>query len=884
LILLIAIVTFGINKPENFIPIKEPMSTLQALHNFRQIFRVLRTTTSLFLSVLLFAGLIESAYGAECYEWQFSGGYTERYFDHGFAHDLCSVLPPNYFFDSGQGSTGYVGTGMASDKIIECGGSFIPQASLTTYNYSDEYASGSSTTAVTLTTDGKLSQEVFAVHAEVSAIIDCEGTGSVPFMTNHFSDGKIIIDLRDLTISGEYYFHSTSGSARSSGRSIRDAIYISVDPPLEAWKTPIPQLSIYTQLENPLANNAFVSRMAADGETKVTLVIRSSTADAVTLATTTPSHPDRRSQIPLVDGPVALQPSSNPLYPFEARMDMVVPRQAWNDFKPLEVQVIATQGEHSHQLGFQVQSPPVVAIHGLWSSPEAWGKLHEITQYLPVADISFVDYERFNHHDFSRREVQDFARAQLRSRRKELMEGGLAFTRFDVVAHSMGALLARTLPGHPWYKREDNGNLGELGFLVSIGSPMLGSPLAQILADNAQDVYVPCTGSCGTQFELMCAQLGDCEAIPTVLAHALSAFGMPITCGLPANEACAVQALTPGSAQLNALASPAELPYVGVRGVAPEDSPEETMLNALLLPLSLSTLDSLFLQGPNGHAKHDTIVGYLSQNAGASQQTDIENIFHASVPNLIRQSSTETNSSEVMRAVACYLGGLSACAPAGIEGVTATDVPEAYNQAILDAFLATDISDWQDVSADGLVVGYAEGFEPVMGSPTSLDVSAVEGQVEVVFYQVGNDALQKVVGNPAYIPVTPRTPTISIHGVALLSDNRFARFRHDAEVTLPGGPPYDLLVTPRNIRMEQGTSLPLQVKARYVGGLFDVTGLVTSEWEGGEALATLDDGILQALAAGSGAIRISWSGAQAVVPVQVEDVSVIFHDGFEPNP
>ncbi len=867
---------------------KMPMSTLQALQNFRQIFCGLRITTSLFLSVLLFAGLVETADGAECYEWQFSGGFSSKQFNHYSYHDRCNDLSGTTENVS-QGSVAYVGHHWAPEKIIECDGSFFPQTSVSTDSYFNEtangYTSGHSTTALNLTPDGRLIEKIAQTTLGSDTEIDlCDHEGYETSTYVGFYESEMIVDLRASTISGAFRNEDFSETTNRSERGFVQGIYFSADPPLEVWKTPIPQLPIYTQLENPLADNAFVSRMAADGETKVVLVVRSSTADAVTLATTTPSHPDRRSQIPLVDGPVVLQPSSNPLYPFEARLDLIVPRQAWNDFTPLEVQVVATQGEHTHQLAFQVQSPPVVAIHGLWSSPAAWDKLHQIAQYLPVSDISFIDYEQFNHHDFSRPEVRNYARAQLRARRKELMQGGLAFTRYDVVAHSMGALLARTLPSHPWYKRADNGNLGELGFLVSTGSPMLGSPLAQVLADHAQEVYVPCTGSCGLQFELMCAQLGDCETVPTLLAHAMAAFGMPLTCGLPGNEACAVQALAPGSPQLNALASPAELPYVGIRGVAPEDSPEETVLNALLVPLSLSTLDNLFLQGPNGHVKHDTIVGYLSQNAGASQQTDIENIFHAPVPNLIRQSSTETNSSEVMRAVACYLGGLAACAAAGTEGIAAADTPQADNQAILDEFLATDISDWQDVSADGLVVGYGAGFEPVMGSPTSLDVSAVEGQVEAVFYQIGKDALQKAVGNPAYIPVTPRTPTISIHGVALMSDNRFARFRHDAEVALPDGPPYDLLVTPRNIRMEQGTSLPLQVKARYVGGLFDVTELVTSEWEGGEALATLDDGILQALAAGSGAMRISWSGAEAVVPVEIEDVSVIFHDGFEPNP
>jgi pimeloyl-ACP methyl ester carboxylesterase len=61
----------------------------------------------------------------------------------------------------------------------------------------------------------------------------------------------------------------------------------------------------------------------------------------------------------------------------------------------------------------------------------------------------------------------------------------VASTQVDVVAHSMGGLVARTMPSIPSYANSKNYGKGRLHKLITIGTPHLGSPLAiNILKDE----------------------------------------------------------------------------------------------------------------------------------------------------------------------------------------------------------------------------------------------------------------------------------------------------------------------------------------------------------------------------------------------------------------
>ncbi|SDE11280.1 esterase/lipase family protein [Aquimonas voraii] len=531
----------------------------------------------------------------------------------------------------------------------------------------------------------------------------------------------------------------------------------------------------------------------------------------------------------------------------------------------------------------EIVAPPVLAIHGLWSNPKSWERLEELRRYLPVADISTISYEAFNHFAFNAPQVQDTVRAQIQSKRKELTDSGLAFTQFNVIGHSMGALVARAYANQPNYLSPSNNNRGEFARLVSVGSPMKGSPLARKLDENANAGFPLCVnGSCSLLRQLMCAASPLCNAGGVTLADVLRTANKRIDCQF-GPDCAAVKALSPGSSALqNSLASIERLPYVGVRGVAPENSTEERLLNAITFPVTLSTLDQLFQSSEGGHppsSQHDTIVGYDSQNHGASEQRDVANLFHATVLPYLLSTPTETNSSEVMRHAACFLGGTTACAQAAVTPQTA----QPKNAALLDEVLTIDVAARQEVPQSALGARF-ENESLVLGVSNRLVLAPAEGTVERVFITVDDGGLQSVTGSSIAATFTPRRLSFKASGVVLLSGMRYARFLVESPVALPSTAPVSLQIEPRSLVLDVGTSVPVSIRALYATSSAEIAGSASAVWVGASAAAAqLSDGMIIGTRVGSGLLRVQFGGVSRDLPIFVVEPGALFSNGFEPQ-
>lgn len=163
--------------------------------------------------------------------------------------------------------------------------------------------------------------------------------------------------------------------------------------------------------------------------------------------------------------------------------------------------------------------PPVIMIHGLWSSSQAWlnftpfygdGRFAQaLADYsIPTAGgISATDpnYPWFipmssittSALGFSYNaptvlvEIEE-ALVTFRSGQAVGMTqgavawpGGVAATQVDAVAHSMGGNIVRTLEYLPLYSGPESFGRGNVHKLITIGTPHLGTPLAtQLLAAN----------------------------------------------------------------------------------------------------------------------------------------------------------------------------------------------------------------------------------------------------------------------------------------------------------------------------------------------------------------------------------------------------------------
>ena len=152
-----------------------------------------------------------------------------------------------------------------------------------------------------------------------------------------------------------------------------------------------------------------------------------------------------------------------------------------------------------------VVRPPIVLVHGLWSSGADWKNF-----YLPINGITEtpIDYYQpllqgvlatnppyplcppycpdipgsalgFTYNAIS---VDEQIRAQTHDFR---LQNSAAAVTADVVAHSMGGDVVRTDALQSWFASDDTYGHGPVDKLITIGTPHLGSQLATDLLDPA---------------------------------------------------------------------------------------------------------------------------------------------------------------------------------------------------------------------------------------------------------------------------------------------------------------------------------------------------------------------------------------------------------------
>lgn len=266
--------------------------------------------------------------------------------------------------------------------------------------------------------------------------------------------------------------------------------------------------------------------------------------------------------------------------------------------------------------------PPVVLLHGLWSSERTWTWTNDAAGDLPIGlqrdprfFVSTFDYERTHAQPFAENlgllpnaglNVPEAAVAKALTAFRSVR---MAATRVDFVGHSMGGLLGRYYAGEfqsPWanvakiqYYRADNYYAGDIHKLITLDTPHRGSAIANALVDDA--------GTAETNWGTLFRKLGC------------------MTCG-------AVADLRVGSAMLRTLPAP-DVPSHAIVGMGAIETfrnagEAATKLEALavispeqveaLLALVYASIDgvSFLEQYFLGGAQHDAIVSAASQTGG----------------------------------------------------------------------------------------------------------------------------------------------------------------------------------------------------------------------------------------------------------------------------
>src|SRR6476646_6419594 len=141
---------------------------------------------------------------------------------------------------------------------------------------------------------------------------------------------------------------------------------------------------------------------------------------------------------------------------------------------------------------------PIVLVHGIWSNPqESWinTKFKETLESYGY-NVFLADYGKYNATTFDPISISNkgnYGVDSIRNITKETMQKyhdkGISASQIDVVAHSMGGLMARGFAQQSDYKDPNNFMQGYIHHLITIGTPHYGGDLARILIDLQNDDY-----------------------------------------------------------------------------------------------------------------------------------------------------------------------------------------------------------------------------------------------------------------------------------------------------------------------------------------------------------------------------------------------------------
>jgi len=128
-----------------------------------------------------------------------------------------------------------------------------------------------------------------------------------------------------------------------------------------------------------------------------------------------------------------------------------------------------------------LERPPVVLIHGLFSSSDTWQPFAEklksrISGIEP--DLFYGDYRYNNAAPFSTNKL--IPPAAVIAARNNYRNRGLAVVQADVFGHSMGGILGRIWAGDGQYRKDKNYRAGDFNKLIAVDSPHTGSPWANL--------------------------------------------------------------------------------------------------------------------------------------------------------------------------------------------------------------------------------------------------------------------------------------------------------------------------------------------------------------------------------------------------------------------
>ena len=485
----------------------------------------------------------------------------------------------------------------------------------------------------------------------------------------------------------------------------------------------------------------------------------------------------------------------------------------------LDVKVTAAQaGVAINDATITLQPPPVLFIHGIWSSAAearftrgSTGMRDWFGTVYPHSLLEPVDYGTNSYKSFADGATQQNFHESIHSLLLQAASAGVAARQVDVVAHSMGGLVTRyflrqippqpLIPPNPAHR------------LITVGTPHLGSPLAGELVAHAGDAPIPSS----VPSLVACALL---NALPCDVGRAFAFIGKRIDTGVSSLIA------QPGDVPLNKLQA---MKFKGMVGLKPSTSFTNGALNALVSSLTGKSLGTILDPASAAHDRHDTIVSETSQIGGNPVTEDIYTLVDTVHSVLTPIETTgETLSRAAWRQAYTWLTGLPAPAIAAASVASSSGLKALATGAdpVLDLsgytqVAATNVS-FAPANAAVLTVGMVAN---IVATSTTKTIAQVQLHQQVV--DPSDSAFLFANAAPFSIPFTPaRIGATKFAAIVIFSDNTYAATVLNYTMQAPGAPTaLSFVGAPSALR--PGMSSLFRLNAAFAATTVDVTALAT---------------------------------------------------------
>jgi pimeloyl-ACP methyl ester carboxylesterase len=664
--------------------------------------------------------------------------------------------------------------------------------------------------------------------------------------------------------------------------------------------------------------------LAADGSSAALVLFQVSSMDQVTFTTNNgTSLIDYEHNHDLLKNPPTPGKSTIKVTPIS--VGALIYAVAWLQSPPAivtpnfaaPITITAQQdGGQVQQAYLPLAPPPVVLVHGIWGNEKSLANVKSyLTSVSPWQSQPglVVPIHYTNDIPFDNAEPSEALGAEIHNILRSAIAQGIVVGRVDLIAHSMGGLVARHYSSLPDYMSKYDRTEGRFHTILTLDTPEAGTELAEYLYQHASDYYhsngkTPSgrsiinypkevwNAACGSESPTVTVEA--CFADPKV-NNPLSPAGQPLENG-------AVYSLIPNSQNLQNLPPP-NIPnslWLAVSAVRPQtqgtdgESALQFQLESLIAATykdesKAPTITSILID----QGQDDVIVPLSSQTdqAPVGQVATIDGLAHSPPGNpgfwgrwfqkhvLGLSSGNVEDSAPVNTLIACWLetegsaGCLAPKAQAAVEQISPT-------AKLLPASIEIGPVDRLSVQIPHGVF-LAEPFELAMRLPTSevasLGVTQSDGLGHTDDQPLKIDHVRDGIAYAQVTPVFPGPVKFSVD--AEFKDGSYSSKSVNATVSVPDAAPISFHADFNNwdtfyLGLAEGGNVgelhPVAVYASAPDRKISLDGHVQYSLisTGGDSVIQLrPDGSFKALHEGTATIEVHLGQAITHVKVVVED-------------